>query len=40
MTQKFHELIEHTDAWTTSVNKRCDALIDTNRIGIGKPNVP
>ena len=34
--QKFHELIQHTDTRTTGVNKRCNALVDTNGIGICK----
>src|SRR5262249_24546489 len=35
-TQQLHELVQHADAWTASVHKRCNALTDTNRIGIGK----
>src|SRR5262249_37565822 len=36
ITQKLQELIKHPDAGTASVHKRRNALVDTNRIGIGK----
>ena len=38
--QQLHELIEHADARTAGVDKARDALIDADRIGIGKAQRP